>query len=142
MLKQISIFVENRPGRLAEITKTISDNNIDIRALSIADTTNFGILRLIVNDPDKAERVLKEAGYTVSMTDVIAAGVEDIPGGLTGALNALNDKGISVEYMYAFIGTPHKEAFVILRVEDIPKAEKVLMEGGIDLLRPEEVYTI
>lgn len=142
MLKQISIFIENKSGRLAEITRVISENSIDIRALSIADTTNFGILRLIVNDPHKAEEVLHEAGYTVSKTDVIAVGIEDVPGGLTKALSVLNEKGIGVEYMYAFIGKPHKQAFVILRVEDIASAEKSLSEGGITLLAPEDVYTL
>lgn len=89
-VKQISVFLENKSGRLAEVTKILGENNIDISALSIADTTDFGILRLIVNDPDKAEKVLKENGFTVSSTNVIAIGVEDKPGGLSKALEILD----------------------------------------------------
>ena len=103
MIKQLSIFVENKAGRLAEITAVLADAGIDIRALSVADTTNFGILRLIVDKPDEAERILREAGLTVSLTGVIAVGIPDRPGGFAAAMRALADASIDIEYMYAFI---------------------------------------
>ncbi len=115
---------------------------MDIRALSIADTTNFGILRLIVNKPDLAETKLKEAGLTVSLTDVIAIEISDRPGGLSAALKVLNDAEIGVEYMYAFIGTPHEKAFVILRVENNDSAIQVLKDNGVGLLKTMDVYDI
>ena len=126
IIKQISVFVENKSGRLAQITKVLADNHIDIRALSLADTTKFGILRFIVNEPERAEQALRDAGLTVSITDVIAVSVEDQPGGLSYPLSLLDEKGISVEYIYAFVGAPHDKAFVILRVEDNQLAAEVL----------------
>ena len=128
---QISVFIENKPGRLVEIVGTLSDNGIDIRALSVADTTDFGILRLIVNDPEKAIAVLKEAGVTVSKTQVIGVLLEDTPGALTKVLSILNDEGISVEYAYAFITHSKNHACVVLRVEDNEKAVKVLASKGV-----------
>ena len=142
IIKQISVFVENKAGRLAEITEILAKTNVDIRALSIADTTKFGILRLIVNKPEETENALKAAGLTVSLTDVIAISITDEPGGLAVAMKALNAADIGVEYMYAFIGTPHKKAYVILRVEDNQKAIEVLTGAGIDLLKSENVYNI
>ena len=133
IIKQISVFVENKSGRLAQITKVLADNHIDIRALSLADTTKFGILRFIVNEPERAEQALRDAGLTVSITDVIAVSVEDQPGGLSYPLSLLDEKGISVEYIYAFVGAPHDKAFVILRVEDNQLAAEVLKEHGIPM---------
>ena len=134
IIKQISVFVENKSGRLAQITKVLADNHIDIRALSLADTTKFGILRFIVNEPERAEQALRDAGLTVSITDVIAVSVEDQPGGLSYPLSLLDEKGISVEYIYAFVGAPHDKAFVILRVEDNQLAAEVLKEHVIPML--------
>ena len=134
IIKQISVFVENKSGRLAQITKVLADNHIDIRALSLADTTKFGILRFIVNEPERAEQALRDASLTVSITDVIAVSVEDQPGGLSYPLSLLDEKGISVEYIYAFVGAPHDKAFVILRVEDNQHAAEVLKEHGIPML--------
>lgn len=141
-IKQISTFVENKPGRLAEITAILKQKNIDIRALSIADTTDFGILRLIVDDPDRAEKALKEAGFTVSLTKVIAIGVEDKPGGLADALAALNEAGIAVEYMYAFLSREASTAFVILRVADNDHAIQVLSKAGHQVLSCEDIRTL
>lgn len=141
-VKQISIFLENKSGRLAEVTKVLGDNNIDISALSIADTTDFGILRLIVNDPQKAEQVLKEHGLTVSSTDVIAIAVEDKPGGLSKALSALEGESIGIEYMYAFVGKAANEALVILRVENIERAVEVLTKSQIKVLSSDSVYKL
>lgn len=140
VIKQLSIFVENQPGRLAEITNALCQKDIDIRALSIADTTNFGILRLIVNHPARAESILKEQGFTVSQTDVIGVGVTDEPGGLARALNVLNEAQIGVEYMYAFVSKAEKTAYVILRVENNAQAIEVLEDNGIKVLSHEEIY--
>ena len=138
VIKQLSVFVENQPGRLAEVTDVLSKNDIDIRALSIADTTNFGILRLIVDHPARAESRLKEQGFTVSQTDVIGVGITDQPGGLAVALRILADEGITVEYMYAFVSKAEKTAFVILRVENNAQAEQVLSAKGIPILSSED----
>lgn len=132
-IKQLSIFVENKRGRLAEITDVLGKNNIDIRALSIADTKEFGILRLIVNDPDGAEAVLKEDGFTVSLTHVICVGIQDTPGGLSKAMAVLNDNEISVEYMYAFISRSKPDAYVILRVADNTRAIEALSGSGFKI---------
>jgi hypothetical protein len=142
LVKQISIFLENKSGRLAEVTKTLGENDIDISALSIADTTDFGILRLIVNKPEKAERILKENGFMVSCTEVIAIGVEDKPGGLAAALDILDREGIGIEYMYAFVSKKEDEALVILRVEGPEKAAKVLQDKGISVLSSSQVYKL
>lgn len=141
-VEQISIFLENKSGRLAEVTKVLGDSGIDIRALSIADTTDFGILRIIVDKPKKAEEVLKENGFTVSSTNVIAIGVKDKPGGLAQALETLNDEKIGIEYMYAFISKNEDEALVILRVEDPARAVDSLRANGIDVLSPSRIYKL
>ncbi len=140
LIKQISIFVENKPGRLSAVTKLLSDNDIDIRALSVADTKDFGILRLIVNNPDKACEVLKKADCTVSLTNVIAIGINDKPGGLSAAMDCLYAANISVEYMYAFISKSEDQAYVILRVENNDKAVEALKENNFTILKAEEVY--
>lgn len=139
IIKQLSVFVENKRGRLAEITKVLQDNSIDIRALSVADTRDFGILRLIVNDPDKAVSVLKEDGFTVSLTKVISIGIDDTPGGLHKAMAILDANGISVEYLYAFLSRSEKTAYVILRVEDNEKAIEILTANGFRVMKSEEI---
>ena len=133
-IKQLSLFVENKSGRLAEITAALATAQIDIRAVSIADTTNFGILRLIVDKPDQAEQLLRNAGYTVALTNVIAIGMPDVPGGFAAAMKALSDAQISVEYMYAFNSRKDGRASVILRVENNEDAVKALQNGGIEIL--------
>ncbi len=140
IIKQISIFVENKAGRLAEITEAIAAANIDIRALSIADTTDFGILRLIVDKPEAAALALKEAGLTVSITNVIAVGIEDTPGAFSVPMRILADAGIDVEYMYAFISRDTQKAYVILRVADNDVATKVLLDKGVTLLDENGFY--
>ncbi|MFZ2539562.1 MAG: acetolactate synthase [Oscillospiraceae bacterium] len=139
IIKQISIFVENKRGRLAEITKVLQDNAIDIRALCIADTKDFGILRIIVDNPNKAVEVLKEDGFTVSLTKVIGIGIDDTPGGLHKAMAELDKEEISVEYMYAFLSRCEKTAYVILRVEDNEKAIEVLMGKGFKIMSSSEI---
>ena len=133
-IKQLSIFVENKQGRLAEITEIITKANANIRALSIADTTDFGILRIIVDKPDEAAACLKEAGVTVSVTNVIAIGIDDNPGAFSRPMRLLSDAGVDVEYMYAFITRKSEKAYVILRVADNDDATKVLIGNGVELL--------
>ncbi|MCL2508358.1 MAG: ACT domain-containing protein [Oscillospiraceae bacterium] len=139
-IKQISIFVENRAGRLADITGLLAESKIDIRALSIADTTDYGILRLIVNDPDQAVDVLRQSGMTVSATEVLGIKVEDIPGGFAKAIRTLSDKDISVEYAYAFITPDVGKAYVIVRVENNASAADALKTAGITIISQEEIF--
>ncbi|HBR31877.1 MAG TPA: hypothetical protein DD733_07305 [Clostridiales bacterium] len=137
---QLSVFVENKSGRLAEITDIIAKANIDIRALSIADTTDFGILRLVVDKPAEAEKTLKDKGLTVSLTEVIAVGIPDKPGGFADTMRVLSEKGISIEYMYAFVTRDTERAYLIMRVMDNETAASVLKENGYELLSEESVY--
>ncbi len=139
-MKQLSVFVENKPGTLAEITGILGANDIDMCALSVADTERYGILRLIVNNPQKAEDALKAVGFKVSLTDVIAIAVSHKPGGLSEALKYVAQAGIAVEYMYAFVSPKADTAYVILRVQDNQKAILALQQGGILVIRGEEVY--
>ena len=141
-VKQISVFLENKSGRLAEVTRILADNNINIRALSLADTADFGILRLIVDDMNKASKVLKTAGYTLSDTDVVAVEVTDKPGGLASILKPLWQAGLDVGYMYAFVQSSGENAIMILRFEDSDKAVSVLRENNIRILSGEEVYKL
>ena len=132
--KQISVFIENKRGRLAEIVKALGDNNIDMSALCIADTADFGILRLIVDKPEHAEKVLKDNGHAVSITDVIAISVEDKPGGLAEALTVLNDYEINIEYMYAYIRKNTNKATVIVRVDKPAEAIEKLKTSALEIL--------
>ncbi len=141
-IKQISVFLENKSGRLAKVTRVLGENGVNIRALSIADTTDFGILRLIVNDPDTAYRVLKEAGFSVNVTDVIAVEIPDVPGGLADPLDCLKDANINIEYLYAFLTRATKAALVVFRVEQIDEAARVLQDRGVRILDGAEVYNL
>jgi hypothetical protein len=141
-IKQLSVFVENKDGRLAEITTIIANAGIDIRALSIADTTDFGILRLVVDKPYEAEKILKEAGLTVSLTDVIAIGIPDRPGGFAETITAVANQAVAVEYMYAFISREQDRAYLIMRVADNETAIAALKAQGCDLLDGESVYQL
>jgi hypothetical protein len=141
-VEQLAVFLENKSGRLAAIAKTLSDNSINIRALSVADTADFGILRLIVDDTDKAIRVLKEGGFTVGMADVIAVEVADRPGGLARVLAVLHAAGLNVEYMYAFVQKSMENAVLIFRFDDPDMAITILQNAGIRILTGEEVRSI
>ncbi len=141
-VKQLSIFLENQSGRLAEVTGALGAEGINIRALSLADTSGFGILRLIVNDIAKARKVLQEKGFTVKETDVIAVEVPDRPGGLAEVLSALAAEGINIEYMYAFVEKSSEDAIVIFRIENIDEGIKALQSKGINILTAEQVYTL
>jgi hypothetical protein len=142
LVKQISVFLENKSGRLFDVTSCLSSNDINIRALSIADTTDFGILRIIVNKPDKAEKVLKDEGFTVSSTEVIGIEIPDNPGGLSSALKILQESNISIEYLYAFVSSKKDKAYVILRVEEPCKASEVLNKKGVVVLKTNDIYEI
>ena len=141
-VQQISVFLENKSGRLSSLTDVLGKAGINIRALSIADTSDFGILRLIVSQPDNAGRILKDAGFTVSITDVIAVEVEDRPGGLAAVLGILETAGINIEYLYAFLEKSSNNALVVFRVEQIDQAVKLLAENKINVVRGEDVYKL
>ncbi|MEW6727001.1 ACT domain-containing protein [Desulforudis sp. 1088] len=141
-VNQISVFLENKSGRLAAVTGILAEAGINIRALSIADTSDFGILRLIVNEPSRAYQVLKEAGFTVSTTEVIAVAIEDRPGGLAEVLKLLDRNQINVEYLYAFVSNSSGKALVLLKVENVDKAVEVLKANGVKIPDPNVVYNI
>ncbi|MBQ8304905.1 MAG: acetolactate synthase [Blautia sp.] len=138
-IKQISVFLENRPGRLAEFTKVLSGNGIDMRALSLAEASDFGIVRIIVNDVYNAATVLKDAGYIFSITEVLAAPMPDEPGSLSKTIQILGDNDINLEYMYAFTTRKKGMAFMVLRVEDNKKAIDVLSRNDIRTISQEEL---
>ena len=139
MAEQISIFIENKEGRLAEVTAILRDAGVNIRALSLADTTDFGVLRLIVNENEKATTALREQGFTVGKTRVLAVEVNDEPGGLNQVLDPLSEQGVNVEYMYAFANPQCKNAIMIFRFDDIEKAKVILAEQGIKVIETEEI---
>ncbi len=139
-LKQTSVFLENRKGRLWKALSTLREADINIRALSIADTSEFGILRMIVPDPDRAKKVLEENTFVVKTNEVIGVEIPDEPGGLDGILEILNKADINVEYLYAFVEKKADQAMVVLRTEDIDAGVNALKDGGAALLSSEEVY--
>ena len=133
-VKQISIFLENRSGRLADVLRVLGDAGINIRALSLADTSDFGILRLIVDDVERGVEVLRAAGRTVTLTDVLALEIPDVPGGVAGVLGKLAEVGLNVEYMYAFVSRVTEKAIVIFRFEDADEALRLMQGAGIKIL--------
>ncbi len=139
-IKQLSVFVENKKGRLAEITGILAEHGVDIRALSIADTADYGILRLIVDDPERASLVLKGADVTVSITNVVGIAVDDSPGAFAGAMATLRDGDVDIEYAYAFITREPGKAYVILRPDDREKAVAVLKDAGVKVITQEEIF--
>ena len=141
-VEQISIFIENKSGRLAEVTRILGEAGVNIRALSLADTSDFGILRLIVNDREKAKTFLKEKGFTVSKTDVVAVEVPDRPGGLSSILQTLDRENINVEYMYAFVERCGENAVIIFRFDETGKAITALLANGFNVLEGERLYSM
>ena len=139
-VEQISIFMENKPGALERVTETLDKANINIRALSLADTSDFGILRLIVNDVARAQKVLQEKGFTVKRTDVVAVEVSDRPGGLHSILAALSESKTNVEYMYAFIEQSGENAIIIFRFNPMDVAIEVLRKSGYSILPGDKIY--
>lgn len=142
LIKQISVFIENMPGKLSEVTQVLGDNGIDMSALTLADTTDFGILRLIVNDPDKACQILRTHDFVVKQSDVIAVVIDDRPGGLTGVLQVLTNGNVSVEYMYAFVGSQDGHAVVVLRPDNAQTALQVLESNHVSTLDPKDIYRL
>jgi len=138
-LRQISVFLENKKGRLAEVTKLIAEEKINIRALSLADTTDFGVLRLIVNDPDRCFAALKKNNFVAQQTDVIAVEVTDKPGGLQQILDVFDESGINIEYMYAFVEKKSDNAIVIFRIDQPGRAIEVLEKNKINVLSAEVI---
>ncbi len=141
-VEQISVFIENKSGRLAEIARILGEAGINIRALSLADTSDFGILRLIVNDREKAKTVLKENGFTVSKTEVVAVEVPDRPGGLYQILKKLESDAINVEYMYAFVERCGENAVIIFRFDETDRAIASLLQSGFTVLEGERLYSM
>ena len=141
-VEQISIFIENKSGRLAEITRILGDAGINIRALSLADTSDFGILRLIVNDVEKAQSILKEKGFTVNRTEVVAVEVPDRPGGLSAILQALDKEQTNVEYMYAFVERCGGNAVIIFCFDETDTAIVVLKNNNFNVLEGERLYSM
>ncbi len=140
--QQISIFLENKAGRLSEVTGILSDAGVNIRALSLADTSDFGVLRLIVDDNEKAENTLKQGGFTVKTTPVVAALVNDRPGGLHGILDLLTRNGINVEYMYAFVQQSGDNAVMIFRFDKLEEAARILSENGVEIIDGDRLYAM
>ena len=137
--EQLSVFLENRAGRLAEVTHTLAEAGINIRALSLADTSDFGILRMIVCDHDKAKVVLKEKGFTLGRTSVVAVEVPDVPGGLDSVLQTVSKNGINVEYMYAFVQREAESAVMIFRFDKVDQAIEVLKDNGFVIITAERL---
>ena len=134
LVKQMSVFVENTTGRLADLTGILAEHGIDIKASTIADTVDFGILRCIVEDPDRATKILKEHGFTASITEVLAVRLEDRPGGFHRVLKVLADAGIGVDYIYSAINSTEGEAVIMMKVEDPKGAISTLEKSGLELL--------
>jgi hypothetical protein len=140
-VEQISIFLENKPGALESVTRLLKDNNINIRTLSLADTSDFGILRLIVNDVNTTLKVLNENGLRVSKTTVVAVEVPDRPGGLHSILEVLAKNSINVEYLYAFVEKSGENAVIIFRLDSPDNAIDVLLKNGFAVLPGEKLYS-
>lgn len=138
-IKQLSVFCENKRGTLHEITDIIADAGIDLRTMCVADTSDYGIVRIIADKPEEAAEALKAAGHTASIREVTAFAVPDVPGGLAKALSVLEQNGVNIEYMYALVTTSTDKAFTVMRTDNSEKAEQVLTEQGIELLDEEGI---
>ena len=141
-VEQISVFLENKAGRIADVTSILAKAGVNIRALSLADTSDFGVLRLIVDDNTKAEAELKKNNFTMGKTFVVAVEVEDKPGGLHRIMDLLGKAGLNVEYMYAFVRPHSKNAVMIFRFDQLDDAIKILVDNGINVIEGEKLYTL
>ena len=141
-IQQLSVFIENKPGRLAEITEVLANADVDIRAISVADTSDFGILRVIVDRPKEAVIALREHGMTVSLTNVLAVGIPDEKGSFSKVIRILADAGIDVKYIYAFVSRDKDKAYVIIRTEKSTRAAEVLVQNGVEILTEEALYNM
>ena len=142
LIKQLSVFIENKPGRLAAILEELGKHNIDISALSLADTSEYGILRLIVSNPDDAAEVLKNSGVVVKLTNVLAIAIDDTPGGLSRILSIFVKNSINIDYMYAFVGKVTSKALTVIKVSDPELAEKALSALDISTVNPKDIYRL
>lgn len=141
-VEQISVFLENKAGRLFEVTRILAEAGINIRALSLADTSDFGILRLIVNDNNRAKEVLRQQGFTVGKTEVVAVEVSDQPGGLHKILEILFKANVNVEYMYAFVHQSGSNAVIIFRFDNLDEALKILAQNGVTVIEGKKLYSM
>ena len=142
LIQQFSVFVENKQGKMAQLTRLIADAGIDLRSLSLADTRDFGILRIIVNKPAETDVLLSENGWTFKVTPVIGVKVPDVPGGVATVLETLDKANVNVEYMYAFVNRKPGEADTIFRVDNDEAALNALSASGIEIVTPQEAYGI
>ncbi len=133
-IRQLSVFVENKKGSLHEITDVLAKANVDLRSMCIADTSDYGIVRIIADDPIRAQKALSEAGHTSSIRTITAFAVPDQPGGLAKVLSRLEENGVNIEYLYALITTCAEKAYTVMRTDDTEKAEAILSASGIELL--------
>ena len=141
MIKQVSVFMENRKGRLEKVTAILKDNDINIASISLADTSEYGLLRLIVSDPDKAQKVLKENGFSAMLTEVTAVRIHHRIGKLSELLKLLREADLNVEYMYA-LSTEKDRGAMIMKTSDIPKGEETLKAGGMEVMEEDEAYAL
>jgi hypothetical protein len=141
-VRQLSVFLENKPGRLCAATDILAKEGINLSALTLADTSEFGILRLIVDQPDRARDVLMDAGIVVRISDVLAIAMDDAPGGTVGILHLLSSAGLNVEYIYACVGKQSGKALMVIRTDDIELAEDILHRGGYGDINPADVYRL
>ena len=142
IVRQLSVFLENKPGRLCAATDALAREGINLSALTLADTSEFGILRLLVDQPDRAKEILTESGVTVRLTDVLAVAMDDAPGGAVGILHLLSEAGLNIEYMYACVGRVSGKAIMVIRTDDIESVANILHRGGYGDINPAEVYRI
>jgi len=139
-IRQISIFLENRPGRLSGLCRTLADAGVNLSTLTLSDNGEFGLLRLLTPDLDRAIQVIAQAGYAATTTEVVALQVPDRPGGLASVLAVLEASGISVEYMYAFAGRPGREAVMVFRFDDMDHALAALQAAGVGVFKPVDLF--
>ena len=142
LVKQISVFLENKPGRLSEAAEVLAKNGIDISALSLADTDEYGVLRMIVSDPDKAKNALSESGVICKVTDALVVAIDDRPGGFSESLRILTDNGIEVRYMYACVSREQGKAIMVLSVADPAKADELIRNTASGNVDPTLIYRI
>jgi hypothetical protein len=141
-VQQVAVFLEHKPGRLADISHCLAENNVNIRALSLADTTDFGILRLVADNTEKAQKVLKDNGFTVGVTEVIGVAAEDKPGGMDKILQVTSKAALNIEYMYAFTQKSGEYGILLFKFDDPDKAMTAFKEAGIKILSGEEVHSM
>ena len=142
VVNQVSVFVENKQGSLSAVTGILANAGIDIRAFTVADTTDFGILRMIVNDPDRAVEALRAGGIAATKTAVLAVALQDEPGSMHNVMTVLSENSISVEYGYAFISRRKETAYILVKVTEIERASEILAKAGMPLVSAEEVYAL